>query len=264
MRDTIRQIITFLGIIGGIVLNSVPAFGGSLIPTDSAVNTFADRTATYLLPADGTFFIWSVIFLWTAVFAVHQALPVQRENALYRQIGYGAALNGIAGGLWTLAFVNQQYVLAWLLILVLFGSLLTVTLRIGFGSYAPRGRDYWLAYVPFNINFAWISVATIINTAQVLRYVWDWGGEPLSPQLWAALLVLMAVALGLWQLRQLNNIPFGMVVAWAISGIAVEQAATPLVLVPAVAGVLMLIAALIVRLAQKRVNIFQIRTTKVS
>jgi hypothetical protein len=106
----------------------------------------------------------------------------------------------------------------------------------GLGSATPTGRDYWLAYVPFNINFGWITVATIVNTVQVLQYVVGWDGGPVNAEVWAASLVCVAAGIGVWQVVQLRNLPFGLVVVWALGGIAVAKAGVLYVLVPAVLG----------------------------
>lgn len=250
-RDLFRQIGTLVAIVAGIAIN-----GGGANVAESDVNAIADQTGTAILPADYTFTIWAVIFVWTLLFAVDQALPSQRENPLYRRIGWWAALNGIAGGLWTLAFTNRQFVLAWLLMLVLLGALLAASVRTGLGRATPTGRDYWLAYVPFNINFGWIAVATIVNTAQVLQYSIGWGGAPLSAQLWAALLVVVAALLGMWQVLRLHNLPFGLVVVWALAGIAIGQANIALVstsaAVAAVVVLLTLVALLVVQRGRMR------------
>src|SRR4028119_952565 len=137
MKDLVRQIGTFMGIVGGIVINSTAFRGGRL--GDSDIGQISDRTNTLITPADGTFAIWSIIFAWTLVFSVHQALPSQRENPLYRRIGWWAALNGVAGGLWSVAFSNLQFVTAWLLMLVLFGALLMVSVRTGLGRRSEGG-----------------------------------------------------------------------------------------------------------------------------
>lgn len=246
-RDLVRQIATLVAIVAGIAINS-----GGVNVADSDVGAIANQTATSILPADYTFAIWAVIFLWTLLFAVHQALPSQRENPLYRRVGWWAALNGIGGGLWTLAFTNQQFVVAWLLMLVLLGALLVASVRTGLGHATPTGRDYWLAYVPFNINFGWIAVATIVNTAQVLQSSLGWGGAPLSPQLWATLLVIVATLLGLWQVLRLGNLPFGLVVAWALVGVAVGQVSAALVSFSAIGAAAVVLLALVALLSMGR------------
>jgi hypothetical protein len=250
MKDRVRQIGTFVGIIGGIMLDSTRFRGGRL--GDSDIGEISDRTNTLITPADGTFAIWSIIFAWTLVFAVHQALPSQRENPLYCRIGWWAAVNGVAGGLWSLAFSNLQFVAAWLLMLVLFGSLLIVSVRIGLGRTTPRDRAYWLAYMPFNINFGWITIATMVNTVQVLQYVVGWDGTPLSAEVWAAVLICAAAGIGVWQVVQLRNVPLGLVVMWALGGVAIAKVGISLVLIPAVLAVVLVASALVLTVYQRR------------
>jgi hypothetical protein len=249
MKDIVRQIGTLVAIAAGILINSNPFRGGSLGNSD--VGRISDQTNTLITPAGGTFAIWGLIFGWTLLFAIHQALPSQRSNPLYRRVGWWAALNGIGGGLWTLAFTSRQFILAWALIVVLLIALLAVSVRTGLGGNTPSGRDYWLVYVPFNINFGWITVATIINTVQVLQYVAGWDGTPLNPQIWAALLIVVAAIIGLWQVLRLDNIPFGLVIVWALSGIAAAKAGIAAVLIPSVVAAVLVAIALLVELMRR-------------
>src|SRR4028119_334764 len=53
MKDRVRQIGTFVGIIGGIMLDSTRFRGGRL--GDSDIGEISDRTNTLITPADGPF-----------------------------------------------------------------------------------------------------------------------------------------------------------------------------------------------------------------
>lgn len=249
MKDRLRQIATFIGIVAGILINTFASRGDT--PSNADVGQISDQTNTLITPTGATFAIWGLIFGWTLVYAIYQALPGQRDNPLHRRIGWWAALNGIGGGLWTLAFTSRQFILAWALIVVLLVALLVVSVRTGLGRNAPHGRDYWLVYAPFNINFAWISIATILNTTQVLQYVIGWDGAPLSAQTWGALLIVIAAALGVWQVVGLRNIPFGLVVVWALAGVAAANAGIAPVLIAAVTAIVLVVIALGVTLLRR-------------
>jgi hypothetical protein len=89
-------------------------------------------------------------------------------------------------------------------------------------------------------------VATVANVAIVLLDA-QWSGGPLSPALWALLMIIVAGAFGVifsWKARDLVYVA---VLIWALIGIAVKQNATPVVAWGAltVAGLLALIATVI-------------------
>jgi hypothetical protein len=249
-RDIIRQIATVLAIVAGIAINVLPFTGGGF-GSGSDVGAISDRTNTLITPAGVTFAIWSLIFFGQLAFATYQALPSQRAHPLLRRVGWWVAFNGFGQGVWTLLFTNQQFVPAWLLIFALLGALIVASARTGLGRNTPTGRDYWLVYAPININLGWLSVASIINTAQVLQYVVGWNGAPFGLQFWAAAMIVVAAALGLVMVLRLGNLPFGAVIVWALAGIALRSADASLVLIVSIATAAAVALALLIGLVRR-------------
>jgi hypothetical protein len=249
-RDIVRQIVTLVAIVAGIGINVLPGVSGGFGSSD--VGAISDQTNTLITPAGITFAIWGVIFTAQIAFAIYQALPSQRENPIFRRMGWFVAFNGIGQGLWTLLFINRQFVLALVLIVALLVALVLASVRIGLGRSAPTGRNYWLAYLPININLGWLAVATIVNAAQVLQYVAGWTGAPLSSQAWAAIMVVVAAALGAIMVLRFDNIPFGLVVVWALSGIALRSADTLTVQIVSVITAVLVAGAVIVEFVRRR------------
>lgn len=224
--DILRQAANAVAIPLGVAMNLVvPAIIGV-----DGIDVDEGTPKTALSAAGYAFGIWGIIFLGQLVYAVYQALPAQRENPILRRVGWFTAINGLAnaviGGLWAVNS-TQGTVVGWLMILVLLASLIAV--EAGFATGEPRGGDFWRVRVPFSVNLGWISVATLISTAQVLQNIVGWDGTPVAPQLWAALLVVIAATLGVTMVTLRDNYAYGAVILWGLIGVAAEQANAPLV-----------------------------------
>jgi len=217
-KDTLRQVVTAISVPLGIALNFIPMNGVTV--RDSV----GDNPDIALNAAGYAFAIWGLIFGWQIAYAVYQALPSQRESPVLRRVGWWAALNAVAIGLWAVAVVNDQRVLSWGLILVMLAALVVIEARIGARPGAVRGADYWLVRVPYRINLGWVSVATILSTGTFLRDVVGWNGGLLGEETWAVLGVVAAAALGLAMLTLRRNFAYAAVIVWALVAVAVGSA----------------------------------------
>jgi hypothetical protein len=82
--------------------------------------------------------------------------------------------------------------------------------------------------IPLSVYLGWISVATIANISDYL-YAVDWKGFGMSPQAWAVIMLGVAGLLGLGMALSRRDAGFLFVFVWAFAGIALKQAAAPLV-----------------------------------
>lgn len=229
-RDTLRQLANAVGIPLGIALSVLP-FGGR-----NSGDNAGEGTPTAVDAAPYAFAIWGLIFAWQLAYGVYQLLPAQRENATLRRVGWFTAANGFGNALWAVAVLNRQTALAAaILVLVLLGSLVAAEARFREPFPAPGGRDFWLVRVPYSVNLGWISVAAIISVAGVLRDA-GWNGAPLAPQVWAAVLVIVAAGLGVAMLLTRGNVAYAAVIVWALTAVAVRQSGVPLVPLVALIG----------------------------
>lgn len=211
-KDLARQATNLIGIIAGIALNAV-------VPRISEdVGSVSRRVEPMLSAAGWAFSIWGVIFAWTLAFGIWQALPAQRDNATLRRIGMLPAVNAIGGGLWVLAFTNQQFLVAVLVMLGILASLIAIEVR----SLGGTGPVRWLVRAPFGLNLGWICVATVLNVAQTLHH-FGWNGAPLSPLFWSMLVVIVAGVIGIAVVWRNDQRWTGAAVAWGLLGVASEQ-----------------------------------------
>lgn len=173
---------------------------------------------TLLMAAGWAFAIWGPLFLLQLGYAVFQALPSQRMNPALRRIGGWTALSAICFGAWPFIFTAGALTAAWVILVVNLAALIAVEVQLG--DAAREGREAWLIRVPFALLLGWISVATILQTAQWLRFVAGWRGAPATPLFWSVALVLVAAALAVVMGVMRKSPAFVAAVSWALAGVA--------------------------------------------
>lgn len=212
---------------------------------------------TPIVPAGYAFAIWAPIFLGSLTFAIHQALPPQWQQPLFRQIGWFTALAFLGCVLWNAA-AKYGPVLLTVPLLALIALALVGALAIA-ASAPPSGSGarFWLVMAPLGLYAGWATLATFANISEVLP---EYGfqrfglGEP-----WWTLLLLAAVmatsALGFWLVG--GNPFYAGAVLWGLVAIAVanlggERDGGPTIgLVAAAAAVLAAVALLMAIRAER-------------
>jgi benzodiazapine receptor len=76
--------------------------------------------------------------------------------------------------------------------------------------------------VPFSVYLGWITIASIANVAAALVSV-NWDGFGLSPETWAAQVVIVALMITMLVVATRRDVAFGLVIIWALVGISVKQ-----------------------------------------
>jgi hypothetical protein len=225
-KDTVRQITNALAIAGTIVMNIL---ANALPLNGQFTGDISDRFKVFFVPAGYVFSIWGLIYIGLLAFAVYQALPARRQDAALRRIGYLPALNGIANVAWL--FFWHYNLFGWTLVamLLILASLLAIYLRAGIGRTPVASQaERWCVRVPFSVYLGWITVATIANVTDVLSLT-TWSGWGLAPEMWAVLLLAVAVLIALAMAVTRSDAAYILVLTWAFAGIGVKQAAAPLV-----------------------------------
>jgi hypothetical protein len=106
--------------------------------------------------------------------------------------------------------------------------LTAIYMQQGIGRTPVPTAEKLLARVPFSIYLGWITVATIANVTSLLDYL-QWGGWGIRPEIWAVIMLFTATAVTSGVALTRGDIAFALVIIWALSGIAVKHAGTPIV-----------------------------------
>jgi len=244
-RSPIQRLAVILAVVVQIGATFLPQLGFG-----EPIGSRSDSMRTLITPAGWAFAIWGPLFLLSAIFAVWQALPAQRGNALLDRIAWPAAVALAAQGVWA-AYTQMANLTAIsaLIILVSLGGLLLVLRAL---VAAPRlsRAERWLAAPVFSALAAWLTAASIVNIAATLKY-YGLGAGNSNPVI-AAVMVAVGSAIAALATARVRGAPlYGLVFCWALLAIHARggQAFAP-VGWAAMAGGAMVLAALAWQLSQ--------------
>ena len=214
------------------------------------VNTaeISDANPTLITPAGYVFSIWGIIYILLAAFVIYQALPSQKEKEYTKKIGWLFVLSSITNIAWIFLWQYQILSASVILIFLLLATLIAIYLRLNIGKSTASLREKLAVHAPFSVYLGWITIASIANVA-VFLVSEKWDGLGISPETWATLIIIVALVITLLVLATRKDIAYGLVIAWALTGIAVNQSGTQNIVTLTEASaiiVLLAIAAIII------------------
>ena len=183
----------------------------------------ADVSAKYptlFTPAGYAFSIWGLIYLSLVAYAVYQLRPARRDKRIHDWLAGPLLITSLLSMGWLVLFNAEWLLGSVLVILGMLGTALLLLVRSQEWVLSRRGEG-WLS-VPFSLYAGWLTVATIANASVYLSSL-GWRGYPLSPTLWALLLLTAAVAIAVGVSWRLRDAVFPAVVAWACLAIWVAR-----------------------------------------
>lgn len=236
MSERFQQILVIIATVGVIIFNWLAATGylGGI-----ETGAVSDKYPTRITPAGYAFSIWSLIYLGLIAFSIWQFLPKNIKK--FRSIRTAYILSGAANCAWLYFWHQEMIVVCLAVIFVLLAALAFINIKL---QTTETSAEYWLAKAPFGLYFGWVTVAAILNAAIALVYLGVEVADS-AAKILGAVLILIAAALGVIIRWRLNNYFYPLVVAWALTAIAVKQSGQTLIVASAAIGVILcLLAAL--------------------
>jgi len=223
-----KRFLPWINVVAVIVTLVVNGMANAIPLNGQTTAAVSDKFLVYFVPAGYVFAIWGIIYVALIAFGVYQALPAQRDNSRLNRVGYLFALSCLANSAWIFLWHYEFFPLTVVVMLSLLLLLIAIYLRLDIGRSRAKAAEKWCVDVPFSIYLGWISVATIANITDLLYY-WKWDGFGINPQAWAIIMLIAASAISLAMSLTRRDIAFLLVIVWALAGIAVKQAAAPMV-----------------------------------
>jgi hypothetical protein len=127
---------------------------------------------------------------------------------------------------------------------LLLATLILIYLRLGIGESKVRLLEKIAFHLPFSVYLGWITIASIANVAATLVSV-NWDGFGISPETWATLIVIVALLIAILVVLTRKDVAYGLVVVWALLGIAVKQSANQNIVITTEVGAIILAITLI-------------------
>jgi hypothetical protein len=252
------SILNLLGFLGTVVVNALAI----ILPINNkTIGELSDLYPNLFTPANLTFAIWGLIYVLLAIFVVYQLIPSVRRDTqkvyFVQRIGPLFFISCLSNIGWIYAWHYEMVALSLVLMLILFGSLLAIYLRLNIGkSEAPKAEKY-LVHLPFSVYLGWITIATIANATALLVNI-NWNAWGLGEQFWAVAVIIVGIAIALSILFTRKDIFYCLVVDWALLGILLKRlSATTVpeqsVVVVTIVGLALITGGAIAQLIRKRV-----------
>ena len=204
-----------------IVIAVVIQIGATFLPYLGFGEPIGDRSdaiRTLITPSGWAFAIWGPLFTGSALFAIWQALPAQRENRLLNRIAWPAAVALAAQGVW--ATYTQFNNLDWASVVIILTSLggLLICLRTLSEQSELTTGERWFAALVLSALSAWLTAASIVNVSAAIVYH-GFGGDFAYPNWAAAMIAIGGVIAAAAVYRSRGNPWYALVFCWALLAI---------------------------------------------
>ncbi len=233
MKSELQKWLNIASFIIVIVMNSLVATTNLIGGKTTA--QVSDAYPTLVTPAGYVFSIWSVIYVLLGVFVIAQALPRDGARVFREKIGWLFILSCVLNVVWLFLWQFELLPASVIIMFLLLATIASIYTRLGIGKSTVRLWE-WIAFqLPFSTYLGWITVASIANVATALVSI-NWDGFGLSQETWAVLVIAVAVLIASLVVITRRDVAYGLVIIWALLGIAVKQSAYAAIVTVAQAG----------------------------
>src|SRR4030043_939844 len=169
----------------------------------------SDANPTLITPAGYVFSIWGIIYMLLGLFLVFQALPSQKGKDYQKRIGWLFVISSLLNLAWLFLWQFEYVTSSVILMFLLLASLIAIYVRLGIGKSTVQLGEKLAVHVPFSVYLGWITIASIANVAVALVLV-GWEGFGLSQEVWAALIIILALLVTLLVLGARKDVAYGL------------------------------------------------------
>lgn len=219
-NDRLRQ---YLNLSFALLQMATPA----LAPVLGIGRDIGSRSAevqTPVVPAGYAFLIWSLIYPAVLGYAIWQCLPSQRTSPMLRSIGWWTAGALLANALWPIPVQLDTFGPASMaIILVEVACLCVALLRMRSWRPTMSPTEVALVRIPLSVFAGWVSVATFVNFAAMLRVLdlFPTGANEVPVSI--AILLAAGAFAARMTLQLEGSLGYILAVIWGLIGIAVAD-----------------------------------------
>jgi len=222
----------------------VNALANTSVLNGKTTGEISDLYPTLVTPAGYVFSIWGFIYILLLVFVIFQVLPSQKEKAFQKEVGVLFVLSSVFNVTWLFLWQYEQITSSVIAMFALLAALIMIYLRLNIGKSSVSLREKLCVHLPFSVYLGWITVASIANVAAALVSI-NWDGFGLSDVTWAVLVIVVALIITLLVVFTRRDVAYGLVIIWALAGIAVKQSGTQSIVTTAEISAVVVAVALV-------------------
>jgi len=204
--------------------------GSTMLIGGKTTAQVSDANPTLITPAGYVFSIWAVIYALLGAFVVFQALPSEREIKFRGKVGWLFIISSILNVVWLFLWQFEHLIFSVIVMFLLLATLTLIYLRLEIGRSKVQLREKIAFHLPFSVYLGWITIASIANVAVALVSV-GWDGFGISPETWAIIIAITALLIAILVVLTRKDIAYGLVVIWALLGIAAKQSTNQNILI---------------------------------
>ena len=221
----------------------------------------SDLYPNLFVPAGLTFSIWGIIYILLGIYAVYGLVFSSRKSepsaSFMEKIGILFIITCVANAGWIFAWQYRILPLSLVCMVVLLAALVLIYNRLNVGRTSAGAAENYMVHLPMSIYLGWISIATIANVTAVHVY-YKWNRFGVEEQVWAIVMVVVGILLGLLLLFYRKDIFYTLVVDWALLGILIkrmaeDRGATQGVIITSIVGLCILTLGVAVQIARGKV-----------
>ena len=189
----------------------------NLLPINGkTTGEISNQINVLITPAGYAFSIWSLIYILIGIWIIRQFIGDRGESPVYTNTWPWFIMSGLFNIGWLLVWHYELFLLSIVFMLMYLISLIMLYRRL------TEARATILEKAPFSINLGWISVATIVNIAYVLK-VNGWNGFGLTDEIWTMIMLAIGAVLAvLFRIRE-GDFLYPLVFVWAYIAIGVKN-----------------------------------------
>lgn len=222
MKRTL-QIANGIALVATIIINYVSNTG---LLNGKTIGDVSGGLTTLFTPAGYAFSIWGFIYLLLIGFIFYQGRSLFGKNtsadAVVLKIGWWFVISCIANSVWVFLWIYGYTGISCLFILLLLLSLMQVIFRCRLElDLEPFTKMLFIAW-PFVFYAGWVTVASIANISAYLFKI-NWDGFGVTPDVWAIIMIVVAVVINIWAIYSRNLREFAVVGAWALIAIGIRN-----------------------------------------
>lgn len=212
--DRMRSILVVVATIATIAFNFLAGTGRL---NGVMTNEVSDKYPTILTPAGYAFSIWGLIYFGLIAFTIYQLLPSKLVRLRSVRTLYIASC--VLNCAWLYAWHSYAIGLCVILIFALLATLALINIEL---KNADSARDALFTKAPFGIYFGWVTAASIVNFVIYLRSI----DVQMTASAWnilGCIFIAAALIAAVIVRVKIRNFLYPLAVAWAATGIAIEQ-----------------------------------------
>ena len=251
MSENYSSLLRFSNILAFALTILVNALAGSTTLIGGQVTAdISDANFTLITPAGYVFSIWGVIYVLLGIFVIFQALPSQKNQDYQNKIGWLFILSSVLNIVWIFLWQFEYLIFSVFIMFMLLATLIAIYLRLDIGKSSVELREKVAVHLPFSTYLGWITIASIANVATTLVSI-NWDGFGLDPELWALLIIIIALLLSLTVVITRKDVAYGLVIIWAFIGISAAQTAQNIITLTQISALIVLVTLVATILLQK-------------